>query len=165
MSRPIRIRCSTNSVTRRTPSQRTIVRRDFVADEITENRRMPGMLATAVRTDLDDLIAGAFARRRNSMCFAHGKVISTRIPAAAQRSRNQRGGSVINADDVDSDLAHLSADRAAGLFGRAEIMSVRIRPERPVGHAFDKKLAIAFEEEFGDGADGSAVVALTAAVS
>ena len=59
---------------------------------------------------------------------------------------------MINAHDVDPEFPHLG-EIAAGLLGRPKIMSVGIRFERPVGDALDKKLAIAFEEEFGDGAD------------
>jgi hypothetical protein len=34
-------------------------------------------------------------------------------------------------------------------------MAVSIRSERTVSHAFDKKLALALEEELGDGADAT----------
>jgi len=42
----------------------------------------------------DAAIAGLrdIFRRRNSMCFSHGRVMSTRMPLVAHTSRNQRGG-------------------------------------------------------------------------
>ena len=56
---------------------------------------------------------------------------------------------MINARDVDPQFAHLG-EIAAGLLLRAEVIAVGIRFERPVGSAFDKKLALALEEELGE---------------
>ena len=61
---------------------------------------------------------------------------------------------MINARDVDPEFPHLE-QIAAGLLDRAQVMSVGIRSERTVGHAFDKELALAFEEELGNGTDAT----------
>src|SRR5439155_20225688 len=62
-----------------------------------------------------------------------------------------RGG-MINPDQIHADLAHL-AQIAPGLFRRTDVESIGVWLEWPVSDAFDKKLAIAFKEELGDGAD------------
>ena len=66
--------------------------RDFVADEITEDRRMTGMFGDRRSRPTRTISSRAAFSRRNSTCFAQGSVIRTRIPAAAQQSRNQSGG-------------------------------------------------------------------------
>ena len=66
--------------------------RNFVADEITEDRGMTGIRFDRAPHHCGRFRGAPFSCVRNSTCFAHGSVISTRTPAAAQRSRNQRGG-------------------------------------------------------------------------
>src|SRR5439155_578813 len=60
---------------------------DRVHAEFPKDQRMLTAARTAsaicLRVDLS---------RRNSICFSQGSVTRTRMPAAAQRSRNQRGG-------------------------------------------------------------------------
>ena len=59
---------------------------------------------------------------------------------------------VINPDDVQPGFSHLR-EIAVHLLGRTEIMTFRIRLEWTVGDPFDKKLPVAFEEEFRDRTD------------
>src|SRR4051794_36058318 len=59
---------------------------------------------------------------------------------------------MINPDQIHADLAHL-AQIAPGLFRRTDVESISVWLEWPVSDAFDKKLAVAFKEELGDGAD------------
>ena len=69
--------------------------------------------------------------------------------AAIEKPARRR---VINAHEVDPDLAH-QRKIDIYLFGAPEIISLRVRLERTVGDALDKKLPVAFEKEFRDGAN------------
>ena len=101
------MRCSTNSVTRRTPSQRTIVRGNFVANEITKDRGMTG-----VRFDRR---SARFGRFRGAPFFLVEKLHVLR-PRQSDQDAHTRGGALIekparrhmiDAHDVDADFAHL----------------------------------------------------------
>ena len=59
---------------------------------------------------------------------------------------------MIDPQQIDSKFTH-QLEVALELRWRPKIMPFGIRPEWPVGHAFDKKLPISFKEEFGNGAD------------
>ena len=59
---------------------------------------------------------------------------------------------MINANYVQPGLLHESKIDIH-LLGPAEIVSLRVRFERPVGDAFYEKFAFAFEKEFSDRAD------------
>jgi hypothetical protein len=78
------------------------------------------------------------------MCFSHGKVISTRMPAAAQRSRKPARRGVIYTQDVQADLTH-QRQISIDLLRPSEIMSLRVRPEGPVGDPFNEKFAVALK--------------------
>jgi hypothetical protein len=59
---------------------------------------------------------------------------------------------MINADNVDAELAH-QGEIPVELFGRPEIVAFGVRFEWAVGDAFNEELAVPFEEELRDGAN------------
>jgi hypothetical protein len=59
---------------------------------------------------------------------------------------------MINPHQVQTGLTH-ERKVAIYLFRAPEMISLRVRLKRPVGHAFDKKLPLAFEKEFRDRAN------------
>ena len=59
---------------------------------------------------------------------------------------------MINPHNVQADLTH-EREIDIYLFRAPEMISLRVRLKRPVGHAFDKKLPLAFEKEFRDPAN------------
>ena len=71
--------------------------------------------------------------------------------AAIEKPERRR---VINAQDVQSDLAHLR-EIPIQLFWSAKIVPCRIRFERAIGHALNEKLVRSFKEEFRDSANGT----------
>ena len=56
---------------------------------------------------------------------------------------------MINPHHVQAGLTH-QRKIDIYLFRAPKMISLRIRLKRPVGHAFDKKLPLAFEKEFRD---------------
>src|SRR6266576_5659700 len=64
---------------------------DFVADQITENCWVSGVLAYCVPDCFGNLPANRFLAQELDM-FSQGSVTSMRIPALVHRSRNQGGG-------------------------------------------------------------------------
>ena len=126
-------------------------RRDFVADEITKDGRVPRMLGDRGSHRLHDLASSLcpneklhMLRPRESDQHAHaGRGATIEKPARRQ---------MINAHDVDPELAHLG-EVAARLLLRAKVIAGRIRLERPVGGALDEKFPVALEEELGERTD------------
>src|SRR5579864_5139669 len=120
--------------------------RYFVADQITENGRISAV---------------PFHRRPHHPRylvpdFSVAQKFDVLFPRQGDEHTHSEGGALfeeplrrwmINPDNVQSDFTHQSKIRIR-LFRAAEIISIRVRFERPVGHAFDEEFAVAFEKEF-----------------
>ena len=119
-----------------------------------DNRRSPDdrhSRPPPLRTDRDDRIARAFLRKELDMLRPRQRDQDAHPGSRAAIEKPERRD-VINANDVDPELAHLG-EIALRLIGWPKIVPVRVRFERPVGDAFDEELAVAFEEKFRDRTD------------
>src|SRR4029077_3436066 len=103
---------------------------DFVANEVTENRRMPDVRANRAPQRIDNGIPGGSLsekldvfRPRNSDQDTH-----VRVCAPIQEPARWR---VIDPQKVDSKFTH-QLEVALELRWRPQIMPFGIRPERPV---------------------------------
>ena len=127
------------------------LRRNFVADEISENSGVTGVYLNRVGNGTRNFVSRrSFAQEfdvfgpRQSDERAHSG-FGAGIEKPTWRA-------VINADDVESGCANLGKI-ARGLIWCSEIVPERIRFEWAIGDTFNEKFTLTFEEKFCDGAD------------
>ena len=80
-----------------------------------------------------------FGWLRNSTCSAHGIEMSTRSPNSAREIEKPARRDVVDAQQVDPELLH-EREIAPRLLRIADEIALRIRRERPVGHALEEQL-------------------------
>ena len=125
--------------------------RNFIPDEVTEDRGMTGIFSHRFPHRVGDRITSRFLAQKFDVLRPWHRDQNAHPDGRATIEEPQRRD-MINADDVDSELAHLG-EIAICLFGRPKVVPGGVRFERPVGYALNEKLAVAFEEKFRDRAN------------
>src|SRR4029077_4477762 len=125
------------------PSHRA---RNLVADQISQHCGIADITLHRRPHHTANLVANFFLTQKLDVLFPRERDQDAHVGGDAFLKKPCRR-CVINPKHVDTDLAHHSKIDIH-LFRPSELIAIRIRFERAVGHALDEKLLIAFEKEF-----------------
>ena len=122
-------------------------RRDFIADQITKDGRMPCVFAHPVANRLLRLVADFRVVEKLQMLSPWNRDQRPNPPRCAQIQEPARRH-IVNAHKVHARLDH-HVEILGSRLGSPKVVTLRIRRERPIGHPLDEKLFIPLEEKLG----------------
>src|SRR5438270_5919034 len=127
------------------------LRRNFIPNEIGEKRGMITMRFDRSGYGTSDFFALGFISQKFDMLCPRQCDEHAQTGVAASIEKPERRG-MVNAHHIEPEIANIR-EISGSSFGWTEVIATRIRFERSISDAFDKKFSVVFEEEFCDGAD------------
>ena len=127
-------------------------RRDFIADQVAEDRRMPCVFFNPVANRLLRLVADFRVVEKFQMLGPWNRDERPNASRCAQVQKPARRH-IVDADEIHTGLDH-HVEILCRRLGSPEVVALGVGRERAVGHAFDEKLFISLEEKLGAHAHG-----------
>ena len=122
-------------------------RRDFIADQVAKDGRMPSVFSDPVANCLLRLVADFRVVEKFQMLRPWNRNEGANAPRGAQIQEPARRH-IINAHQIHARLDH-HVEILGRSLGSPKVVALRIRRKRTVGHPLDEKLFIPLEEKLG----------------